>query len=200
MYEIRLVGRLGPALRLAFLGLRADIDPRHSVLITRAGGEDLPALLVRLRRRGVEVTACHRIGLTGQPAGPGLPGRGESSAGAARHPRGADTKEAVAVPAGPWEIHVSGVVPDSVLAEMEGLEALDATVEPTTTVLYGWLPDEAALYGVLDRVQSLGLRLVEVRSCPGSGGRPEPLTRPHRGEAADPALGPAESDDTEGRR
>ena len=55
-YEIRLAGRLGPALQLAFPGLRADIEPRHSVLITRAGGEALPALIERLRRRGVEVT------------------------------------------------------------------------------------------------------------------------------------------------
>ena len=59
-----------------------------------------------------------------------------------------------------WEIHVTGVLPDSVLAEMHGLEA---TVEPASTVLYGCLPDDAALHGVLDRIQSLGLRLVEVR-------------------------------------
>ena len=71
-----------------------------------------------------------------------------------------------------WEIHISGVVPDSVLAELDGLEALEATVEPATTVLYGWLPDEAALYGVLARVQSLGLRLVEVRRLPEVERRP----------------------------
>ena len=99
--------------------------------------------------------------------------------------------------AGQWEIYVSGVLPESVLAELDGIEALDATVEPATTVLYGWLSDEAALYGVLNRIQSLGLRLVEVRRLPEVERRPEPMTRPHRGAAADPALGPAQRDDLE---
>ena len=96
-----------------------------------------------------------------------------------------------------WEIHVSGVVPESVLAELDGLEA---TVEPATTVLYGCLPDEAALYGVLDRVQSLGLRLVEVRRLPEVERRPEPVTRPTAGEEADPVLGHTERDEMEVRR
>jgi hypothetical protein len=47
------------------------------------------------------------------------------------------------------------------------LEVFEATVEPTTTALYGCLPDEAALHGVLNRVHSLGLRLVEVRGLKG---------------------------------
>lgn len=198
-YEVCLAGRLGPALQLAFPGLRADVEARHSVLITRVGGEDLPALIERLRRRGFEVNAARqRIGRTRHHAGPGLPGRGESSAGAARHHQGADGKEAVPVRAGQWEIHVSGVLPDSVLAEMDGIEALDATVEPAATVLYGCLPDEAALYGVLYQIQSLGLRLVEVRRLL-PGGRVETGAgeAPHRGEAADPALGPTERDDLE---
>ena len=174
-YEIRLAGRLGPALQLAFLSLRADIEPRHSVLITRAGGEDLPELIETLQRWGVEVTAARqqtpRARHRAAP-GPGLPGRGEPSVGVARHHRGADTEEVVTVPDRQWEIHVSGVVPDSVLAELDGLEALEATVEPATTVLYGWLPDEAALYGVLAQVQSLGLRLVEVYRLPEVERRP----------------------------
>jgi len=199
-HEIRLAGRLGPALQLAFQGLRADMEPRHSVLITQARGEALPALIERLRRRDVDVTAARqRTARTRHLAAPGsgLPGRGEPSAGTARHHRGADTKEAVTVPDRQWEIHVSGVVPESVLAEWDGLEA---TVEPATTVLYGCLSDEAALYGVLDRVQSLGLRLVEVRRLPEVERRPEPVTRPTAGEAADPVLGHAERDEMEVRR
>lgn len=62
-----------------------------------------------------------------------------------------------------WEIRVAGLLPDGVLAELEGL---GVAVQPATTVLSGRLQDEAALYGVLDRMQSLGLRLVEVRQLP----------------------------------
>lgn len=53
-YEIRLAGRLGPALRLAFAGLHATVEPRHSVLLVPAGGEDLLDVLAWLRRRQVE--------------------------------------------------------------------------------------------------------------------------------------------------
>ena len=180
-YEIRLVGRLGPALQLAFAGLRADTEPRHSVLVTRAGGS-LPALIERLRRAGVEAlwarqTIASARNRAGQ--GPGLPGRGEPPVGAVRHPRGTDTEEAVMLPDRQWEIHVSGVLPESVLTELGGLEV---TVEPAMTVLSGCL-DEAALYGVLDRVQSLGLRLVEVRRLPGVEQRPAPRRVTDAGEA-----------------
>ena len=69
-YEIRLAGRLGPAPRLAFPRPPADVESRHNVLITRVGGEDLPALIERLRLRGVEVTAARqRIGRTRYRAG-----------------------------------------------------------------------------------------------------------------------------------
>jgi hypothetical protein len=40
---------------------------------------------------------------------------------------------------------------------------LTATVEPVETVLTGCVADQAALYSVLNRVQALGLELVEVR-------------------------------------
>ena len=44
-----------------------------------------------------------------------------------------------------------------------GVENLRATVVPAETVLTGVVPDQAALYGVLNRLQALGLDLVEVR-------------------------------------
>jgi hypothetical protein len=39
-------------------------------------------------------------------------------------------------------------------------------VEPVEPVLHGPVQDQAALYGLLDRIQVLGLELVEVRRLP----------------------------------
>jgi hypothetical protein len=41
-------------------------------------------------------------------------------------------------------------------------------VQPVATVLYGPVQDQAALYRLLDRIQSLGLQLVEIRQLPAS--------------------------------
>jgi hypothetical protein len=41
-------------------------------------------------------------------------------------------------------------------------------VQPVETVLYGPVQDQAALYGLLDRIQSLRLELVEIRQLPAS--------------------------------
>ena len=59
-----------------------------------------------------------------------------------------------------FEIRISGLVPDSVLAEMEGVRAV---VDPVQTTLRGPVPDQAALYGIINRLQRLGLELIEVR-------------------------------------
>jgi hypothetical protein len=59
-----------------------------------------------------------------------------------------------------FEIHVRGSIPEDLL---EDFEDLTATLVPATTVLTGTLPDQSALYGVLSRLQALGLELVEVR-------------------------------------
>jgi hypothetical protein len=59
-----------------------------------------------------------------------------------------------------FEIHVRGVLPPEVTDDFEYLEAV---VVPAETVLTGVLPDQSALYGVLVRLQALGLELVEVR-------------------------------------
>jgi hypothetical protein len=62
-----------------------------------------------------------------------------------------------------YEVRVAGVVPDTDLRDMHAI-----TLAPTqvNTVLYG-LTDEAALYGLLDRLRTLGLEVVEVRRVPG---------------------------------
>jgi hypothetical protein len=48
-------------------------------------------------------------------------------------------------------------------------EGLEAEVDPTSTAMRGWLPDQAALSGVPARVRLLGLELIERRQLPRSG-------------------------------
>ena len=68
------------------------------------------------------------------------------------------------VPASPrYEIRVRGRVSDATLSTFEGM---DIDVAPTETVLHGPVADQARLHGLLDRIQSLGLELVEVRRLP----------------------------------
>ena len=78
--------------------------------------------------------------------------------------------KAVAVNGHQWEIHVDGVI---CADELDDLSGLDVSVQPATTVLSGRLQDAAALHGILNRLQSLGLHLVEVRQLPDPGA-PEP--------------------------
>jgi hypothetical protein len=59
-----------------------------------------------------------------------------------------------------FEVRVRGTVPDDLLEEFAGMTAVSVPVE---TVLSGMVADQSALYGVLNRLQSLGLELVEVR-------------------------------------
>lgn len=62
-----------------------------------------------------------------------------------------------------YEIRVSGVVPDAVLAEIEGVRVV---LEPVQTVIRGPVLDQAALHGIINRLQRLGLDLIEVRRIP----------------------------------
>jgi hypothetical protein len=59
-----------------------------------------------------------------------------------------------------YEIRVMGVIPDEVLEEIENVRA---TIQPVGTILRGTVVDQAALHGVINRLQGLGLELVEVR-------------------------------------
>ncbi|GGL88038.1 hypothetical protein GCM10010129_34830 [Streptomyces fumigatiscleroticus] len=79
---------------------------------------------------------------------------------------------------GEFEIRIRGRVGPafrSAFAEMT------VTVNPPETVLHGTGLDQAALYGILDRIQALGLELLEVRRLP--GGR-------ERGAGHGPGMGP----------
>jgi hypothetical protein len=59
-----------------------------------------------------------------------------------------------------YEIRVEGVVPDDVLEEIEGVRV---ATQPVVTILRGTVVDQAALHGVINRLQGLGLDLFEVR-------------------------------------
>jgi hypothetical protein len=78
---------------------------------------------------------------------------------------------------GSYEIRIKGRLSDSLLAAFEGLTA---TVEPVETVLHGPVQDQSSLHGLLDRIQSLGLELVEIRQLPASAeeGSAEPEPQP----------------------
>ena len=73
---------------------------------------------------------------------------------------------------GSYEIRVRGRLSDSLVAAFEGMRA---SVEPVETVLHGPVEDQAALYGLLDRIQALGLELIEVRRLPAPPADPGPL-------------------------
>jgi hypothetical protein len=62
-----------------------------------------------------------------------------------------------------YEIRVDGQMSDELTT---AFPELDTFVVPPETVLYGQVDDEAHLYGLLVRFQSLGLRVVELRRLP----------------------------------
>ena len=61
-----------------------------------------------------------------------------------------------------YEIRVAGTVPEEDLKDMG---AVRVPQEQVNTVLYG-VSDQAALYGLLERLRALGLDVVEVRRVP----------------------------------
>ncbi|OII65726.1 MULTISPECIES: hypothetical protein [unclassified Streptomyces] len=65
-----------------------------------------------------------------------------------------------------YEIRVDGLMSDTMAS---AFPELDSVVVPDQTLLYGKVTDEAHLYGLLLRCQSLGLRVVELRRLPEPG-------------------------------
>ena len=78
-----------------------------------------------------------------------------------------------------YEIHVQGEIPTDALPEFEGMTTF---LEPAETVISGVVTDQAALQGLIARVQALGLELVEVRRLPGAIAPPPtgPPAQTHR--------------------
>ena len=62
-----------------------------------------------------------------------------------------------------YEIRVRGRVSAAVL---DTFPAMESDVEPVETILHGPVRDQAELHGLLHRLQSLGLELIEVRRLP----------------------------------
>jgi hypothetical protein len=62
-----------------------------------------------------------------------------------------------------YEITVRGRLGDTLTGAFDGLTAAPA---PGQTVLRGELADQSALYGVLERIESLGLELLDVHVSP----------------------------------
>jgi hypothetical protein len=65
-----------------------------------------------------------------------------------------------AVPSSYFEIRVAGVLPPEALLDFD---RLTASVEPVETVVHGPLQDQAALQGLLARLETFGVQVIEVR-------------------------------------
>jgi hypothetical protein len=59
-----------------------------------------------------------------------------------------------------YEFRVRGRLGETLLSSFEGF---DAEVQPVETILRGMVADQAALHGILEKIEALGLELVEVR-------------------------------------
>lgn len=59
-----------------------------------------------------------------------------------------------------YEIRIAGTLPPEALIDFE---RLSATVEPVATVVHGRLPDQAALNGLMARLEMLGVQIHEIR-------------------------------------
>jgi hypothetical protein len=59
-----------------------------------------------------------------------------------------------------YEIRIAGVLPPEALLDFD---RLTASVEPVETVVHGPLRDQAALNGLLARLETFGVQVLEVR-------------------------------------
>jgi hypothetical protein len=64
------------------------------------------------------------------------------------------------VPASNYEFRIKGRLSDSV---SDAFQDFTTSVKPAETIVRGDLRDQAELHGVLERIRSLGLELIEVR-------------------------------------
>ncbi len=62
-----------------------------------------------------------------------------------------------------FEVRVAGVVPEE---DLDDLHVVAHGSEGPSTLLYGEIRDEAALFGLLTRLRDLGVEVIEVRRNP----------------------------------
>jgi hypothetical protein len=80
-----------------------------------------------------------------------------------------------------YEIRIAGVLPSEALLDFD---RLTVSVEPVETVVHGPLRDQAALQGLLARLEAFGIQLLEVRrlrSGEASAGRGSRGSQPRPG-------------------
>jgi hypothetical protein len=70
------------------------------------------------------------------------------------------------MPVSSYEIRIKGRIGEALRAAFADLKV---TTRPAETVVYGQVADQAALRGLLDRIQELGLEIVEMRQLPPDG-------------------------------
>jgi hypothetical protein len=59
-----------------------------------------------------------------------------------------------------YEIRVAGILPPEALLDFD---RLSASGEPVETVVHGPIQDQAALHGLLARLETFGVQVIEVR-------------------------------------
>jgi hypothetical protein len=70
-----------------------------------------------------------------------------------------------------YEITFAG---EAIPAIVSAFEEFEVTIQAGKTALRGELPDQAALYGIMNRLQDLGLELLEVRVVSRPAAQKEP--------------------------
>ena len=72
------------------------------------------------------------------------------------------------MPSSYYEIRVSGTLPPEALLDFD---RLSASVEPVETVVHGPIQDQAALSGLLARLEEIGVQVLEIRRLHGQDPR-----------------------------
>jgi hypothetical protein len=76
------------------------------------------------------------------------------------------------MPGWAYDVQVGGTVSDDVLEQLRvEFSQVTVTLQPPRSVIRGIVPDQAALVGVLTRLQDLGLNVCEIRRSVEPSGR-----------------------------